>query len=595
MTWLVPSVLATLISSLVLSFAYLVLAYIENREYLWIWFWAWLLSSFRFAFMLLYIQYPGIGLYALINLQLSLFSGLLLYLGTIYWLELKTGKFVIVLGLLISANSIIGHYLNTSFFYKTAPVFFYVGGIYLVLGWNYLRQKENKFSILIGIFFVIWGLHKLDYPFVRQISVLAPLGYMLGTTLSMLVAVSMILLYLINTKKDLTVSNKKLQTDIRIIKDIELENSKQKQIAGEATRVKDNFLSNISHELRTPLNGAIGMIELLRSLEQAEESKYYLDLAAQSVDRLFSIVKDLLDFVQIDSGNLGLIIESLDFEKMINHTVELFSKQLNEKGLSILSINQGNTKIFTGDKARTAQIIISLLSNAVKFSNKGKITISYSIDPNLHISISDEGIGIPKEKIDTIFNVLEQLEDPYTKKFDGLGLGLAIVKNLIDLMEGKMTVKSELGKGTVFYITIPGSEQIPLKIDKKEKSALSPEEFTILIAEDESISRIYIREILRKNNFPVLEAINGKEVLDLLKTNHPELILMDINMPVLNGLDATIQLRKTDKFKKKPIFALTAYTGKNDIAQYLSAGFNEVLAKPIDENNLIDKIKEYAK
>jgi PAS domain S-box-containing protein len=364
-----------------------------------------------------------------------------------------------------------------------------------------------------------------------------------------------------------------------------------------ANRVKDNFLANVSHELRTPLNGAIGMIELLRNLEQTEESSYYLDLAAQSVDRLFSIVKDLLDFVQIDSGKLGLIVESFDFDKMMAHTIGLFNDRLQEKDLSISSRNQGNEKVFTGDRTRTAQIIISLLSNAVKFSNKGTIAISYSIDPDLNISIADEGIGIAEEEIDDIFNTLEQLEDPYTKKYDGLGLGLAIVKNLIDLMEGELTVKSELGKGTVFHITIPVSKIVSKQTDIKEKSdrksTVSPEDVHILIAEDEGINRIFIREILKKNKFPVIEAKNGKEVLDLVKTQSTDLILMDIGMPVLSGLDATIELRKMEEFKKIPILALTAYTGKDDITRFLSAGFNEVLAKPINENNLIEKIKEY--
>lgn len=366
----------------------------------------------------------------------------------------------------------------------------------------------------------------------------------------------------------------------------------------EANRVKDNFLANVSHELRTPLNGAIGMIELLRNLEQTEESSYYLDFASQSVDRLFSIVKDLLDFVQIDSGKLGLIVESFDFDKLIGHAIGSFKSRLKEKDLSILSRNQGNDKVFTGDKARTAQIIISLLSNAVKFSKKGTISISYSIDPDLNISIADEGIGIAEEEIDDIFNTLEQLEDPYTKQYDGLGLGLAIVKNLTDLMEGKLTVKSELGKGTVFHITIPASKVVSKQTDIKEKSdrksTVSQEDFHILIAEDEGINRIFIREILKKNKFPVIEAKNGKEVLDLVKTQSPQLILMDIGMPVLSGLDATIELRKMEEFKKIPILALTAYTGKDDITRFLSAGFNEVLAKPINENNLIKKIKEYS-
>ncbi len=415
-------------------------------------------------------------------------------------------------------------------------------------------------------------------------------------TLIIILIVSVV--YLIKTKKSLVISNKILKLDIQERKEIEKEYAKQTKIAEEATNIKNNFLANISHELRTPLNGAIGMIELLKNLDQTEESSYYLDLAEQSVDRLYSTIKDLLDFVQIDSGKLGLIIESFDFEKMINNSIEVFKPVLEEKELSVIFKNLGNKNIFTGDKARIAQILISLLSNAVKFSEKGIISISYLLDSNLEISISDEGIGIADHDLENIFNTLQQLEDPYTKKFEGLGLGLAIVKNLIDLMNGNLKVTSELGKGTTFNITIPESSITNKHNEYEKKSSsdteMASEDFTILIAEDEGINRVFIREILRKNKFPVLEAKNGEEVLKLVKTNSPELILMDINMPVLSGLDAAIELRKIERFNNIPILALTAYTGENDIPKFLSAGFNAVLAKPINENNLIKKIKEYA-
>ena len=598
MTWLIPSVTATLISSIVLSFAYLVLSYIEKQKHLWIWFFAWITYSLRFIFMLLYINYPEIILFAVLNLNFSLLSGLLLYWGTISWQKLKIRKSIVFIGALLSVNSVIGNLVNSDFYYQTAPIYIYIGIIYLGLGWRYLKSKESRFGVFLGILFIIWGLHKIDYPFIRQISSLAPWGYLLGAALAMLVSTSMILHYLLNAKKNLNYSNRELQLDIQKRKKIELDYDKQKKIAEDANRVKNNFLSNISHELRTPLNGAIGMIELLKDMEQTEESTYYLDLASQSVDRLFSIIKNLLDFVQIDSGSLCLIVETFNIDTMIKHSIGVFSNQLKEKNLSISFKNNNTYNNFAGDKARIAQIIVSLLSNAVKFSKNGVITISYSIDPDLKISISDEGIGIPEDKIAEIFKTLQQLEDPYTKQYDGIGIGLAIVKNLVDLMGGSIKVNSEPGKGTTFTITIPASENTQLKeeieVKPNYKSALSPEDFPILIAENEGINRIFIREILKKHKFPVIEAKNGKEVLDLVETHSPRLILMDIEMPVLNGHDAAIELRKMERFMKTPILALTAYTGKDDILQFLSAGFNEILGKPIVEDELITKIREYS-
>jgi len=190
---------------------------------------------------------------------------------------------------------------------------------------------------------------------------------------------------------------------------------------------------------------------------------------------------------------------------MINYSIGLFTDQLKRKNLSVVINNMGTNNLFNGDKARVAQIIISLLSNAVKFSRDGNITINYSINPNLQISISDEGIGIKKDKISDIFKALEQLEDPYTKQYDGLGLGLAIVKKLVDLMEGVLKVESEWGKGTIFHITIPASAHVStvkVNIETKHTKVLtSSENFTILIAEDESINRIFIKKYFLKAIF----------------------------------------------------------------------------------------------
>ena len=282
---------------------------------------------------------------------------------------------------------------------------------------------------------------------------------------------------------------------------------------------------------------------------------------------------------------------------MINYSIGLFTDQLKRKNLSVVINNMGTNNLFNGDKARVAQIIISLLSNAVKFSRDGNITINYSINPNLQISISDEGIGIKKDKISDIFKALEQLEDPYTKQYDGLGLGLAIVKKLVDLMEGVLKVESEWGKGTIFHITIPASAHVStvkVNIETKHTKVLtSSENFTILIAEDESINRIFIKKILSKSNFSVIEASNGKEVLELVKTQRPNIIIMDIGMPELNGLDTINKLREMDKFKTIPIFALTAYTDKEDITQFSTAGFDKILSKPVKENSLIKIINNY--
>ncbi|MCK5200183.1 MAG: response regulator, partial [Spirochaetales bacterium] len=367
----------------------------------------------------------------------------------------------------------------------------------------------------------------------------------------------------------------------------------------EANKEKSNFLANINHELRTPLNCISGLLSVLDSMDFSESERYFLDMASSSAKHLSSIIQDILTLPDIDSGRLGLFNNTVRIEELIKKTVNILTPKARKKGLEIIVDGSDYTGDFIGDRIRITEILEKLLSNAIKFSKSGTIGVSYTVDSSLKLIISDTGIGIPKNKIDKLFIPFNQLEDPYTKMYEGIGIGLAIIKNILDLMGGKISVESEVGRGSVFTVHIPNNiaiqkieqKKIP---DKPKDNRLDISKLTLLIAEDESINRLYLKNILKTVKHRVLEAKNGKEAVEITISEKPDLIFMDIGMPVMNGVEATKQIRKTDSFSEIPIIALTAHTHKKDIEHFLKSGLNEVITKPFQESDIHSVIRKYS-
>jgi signal transduction histidine kinase len=366
----------------------------------------------------------------------------------------------------------------------------------------------------------------------------------------------------------------------------------------EANKAKSNFLANINHELRTPLNGVSGMLSVLESMDISDSERYFLDMAVTSADHLSSIMQDILSYSEIDSGRLGIFNQAVQIEQLIQNTVNLLTPRSREKNIDIIFEGKDNSDVFFGDSARITEILEKLLSNAIKFSDSGTIKIHFEVNQDLKLSISDHGIGIQADRLTEIFQPFQQLEDPYTKKYQGVGIGLAIIKKLLDLMEGEISVESELETGSVFTIIIPNnasavkleksSNNVELSVNRSDSPNLN-----ILIAEDESINRMYLKNILNKAGHHVLEVCNGEEALAKTLAENPDFIFMDIGMPVMNGIEATKCIRKTDGFSTIPIIALTAHTHKEDIEKFLNSGLNEVLKKPFKENEIHSIIKKY--
>ncbi len=387
--------------------------------------------------------------------------------------------------------------------------------------------------------------------------------------------------------------------DITERKEYEERLIKEKEKAEESDRLKGAFLANVSHELRTPLNGIMGMHNLLKETSLGQEQLNYLEMAENAANNLFTIIRDLLDLSRIDTHKLKLHYTEFDVIRQFEMLGSLFSDKASKNGIDLVFEHEENELSWIGDKARISQIVMNLISNAIKFSDNGRVLLKVRGGKLLEITVSDEGIGIAPEKIEEIFKPFHQLENPYTKKVQGIGAGLAIVKNITELMAGTIEVTSNQRKGTTFTVKIPPgikssadiSEHI---IDENRNKNFRKKIKTILVAEDDRISLLFIRNILQKHGYDVLEASNGIDAVKIALEKNPDLILMDIGLPKMNGLDAILNIRKNKESGTIPIIAVTAHAHKDDKTRILKSGADEIITKPYDKNYLLKRINKYS-
>lgn len=365
----------------------------------------------------------------------------------------------------------------------------------------------------------------------------------------------------------------------------ELQVAKDK--AEENEQLKSAFLANMSHEIRTPLNSILGFSEFLKNDDLPKEKKdLYLNIIHSGGQRLLTIISDIVDISKIDAGQFSLHFETCMLNKLIDDLHKQFSlsKNCENVQLSTSTFFSDDIANISTDTTRLSQVLSNLLENAIKFTKKGSIDIGYTLtDGQLKFHVRDTGIGIPIEEQEIIFKRFRQTNQDKSSVPTGTGLGLSIAKGIIDLFKGEIWVDSTLGEGATFYFTIP---YLPAtKIDKKEESPanellLQTAGKTILVAEDEPSNFIYLKELLNRYNYNVLHAKNGQEAVEfVVKQIHIDLILMDIKMPVMNGLQATLEIRKINR--EIPVIAQTAYAMANDRKRALEVGCNDYLSKPI--------------
>lgn len=374
---------------------------------------------------------------------------------------------------------------------------------------------------------------------------------------------------------------------------------KDAQQKAEASKnAKEIFLANMSHEIRTPMNAIIGMADLLSESNLEHKEKSYINAIKVSSENLLVILNDILDFSKIDSGKLELEKHPFAFYTLIDNLLLQFELKLSNKNLTLLKeIDNRINFQFESDSTRLNQILINLLSNSIKFTDKGSITIRCNLiqeteDKQLiEFIVADTGIGIDATKIESIFESFKQEDSSINRKYGGTGLGLSICKQLVELFGGQLTVTSKKGEGSTFSFAIwlnktsinPDNENSDELINKVKFTNT-----TILLVEDNKMNQLIAQTILEQSGISVDKANNGIEAVNMAKQRKYDLILMDIQMPEMDGMEATKMIRLDDKFI--PIIALTANAIKGDREKYINIGMNDYVSKPFNKNELIKVI-----
>lgn len=397
--------------------------------------------------------------------------------------------------------------------------------------------------------------------------------------------------------------------DITQEKNNELGLIEAKKEAEELAKAKSQFLSNMSHEIRTPMNAIIGLTNVLLVDGQLNDLQTEnLNTLKFSADNLLVIINDILDLSKIESGKLTFEEIGFDCKKIIEQVTKTFSFQVKDKDVKVQSQVADNLPAqLVGDPYRLTQILNNLVSNAVKFTAEGSVTINskfISADNEgkalMEFKVSDTGIGIPKEKLSSIFESFTQAYTDTTRKFGGTGLGLAITKQLIEVQGGKIEVYSDLGKGTTFTFTIPFKTSNDIQTNTIDTTAISDaqlEGLTIAVAEDNRANQLVIRQILARWKIKVILLNNGREAVEYLETETPDLLFMDLQMPEMNGFDAIEAIRNPDSKvlnKDLPVLALTADVFPETRDKIFSSGMNDYLLKPLNVEELKDKLIRYA-
>ena len=390
-----------------------------------------------------------------------------------------------------------------------------------------------------------------------------------------------------------------IHLDITSQKKLEQALEQEKIKAEEASKTKEAFLANMSHEIRTPLNAIIGFLRELSKQELTEIQKIYIENSSIASKHLLAIINNILDISKIEANEMALEKEDFILQKSIKNVVTVLEPKAIQKGIQLtISWDKKIAKVLKGDSLRLEQILFNLIGNAIKFTSKGSITVTAQlifdtpINQQINLTISDTGIGMDEEYIDNIFKKFSQEDKKTTRKFGGTGLGMAITKELVSLMEGTIKVDSKKGVGTAIEIVLnfpKGNEKNIIESSITEEESLHLGGIKILLVEDNELNRMVAQNSLQYYNCQVAEAENGLQAIECLNKEHFDIILMDIQMPELDGIEATTIIRNKLKLNT-PIIALTANAFKSEIEKCFIAGVNDYITKPFDEKLLIETI-----
>lgn len=375
-------------------------------------------------------------------------------------------------------------------------------------------------------------------------------------------------------------------------------------------RTRSDFLSNISHEMRTPMNGIIDMVDQLSEKVMDQESSQLVRSLRVCAEDLLVIVNDVLGFSKLEAGKVDLEKMPFSLGQSVQHLVPLLQERLKEKNINLqLCLDEGLAEFYLGDVTRIKQVLLNFLSNAIKFTQSGgqiilkvhrqKNEITEESLDHLVLSVEDTGMGIAEENLNLIFNSFSQVDASITRRFGGTGLGLSISQKLVQLMGGQIWVESQLGRGSEFFFSID-LVRVQMSVDKTEiyrKSAKDFSHLKILLAEDHKMNQKVVLRLLQKMNCEPCIVENGQEALEELVRVHYDVVLMDIQMPVMSGLEATQEIRKKELSMQQPyIIALTASNQAHEKKLFLAKGMNDHISKPLrleDLENALDKYQSF--
>ena len=398
----------------------------------------------------------------------------------------------------------------------------------------------------------------------------------------------------VEREREIEAARDRLERQAEELSELAIRLEQERERAEEANLAKSQFLAMMSHELRTPMTGVLGMVDLLNKTDVTTSQQDMLNTLHRSASALLELLNDILDFSKIEAGEFDLEIIDFRLSDLMDDVRDLFSPVLSAKGLTLTVDFKGNIEdVVRGDPTRLRQVLLNLIGNANKFTEAGGVTInvkqdrSLSEDLTLRFEVVDTGIGIPPEDQHRLFQAFVQAESHTTRKFGGTGLGLAICKQIVEAMGGVIWIESEVGVGSTFTFTCPSSVGNPDKAgtihsDSRVSQTVSLSPMRILIAEDNPTTQMLVRSMLERDGHAVVTADNGREAVEALESAEFDIILMDMQMPVMDGPDAMREIRlRAGNAAQTPIIALTADAIRTHRQGYIDAGANVIVTKPI--------------
>jgi len=402
--------------------------------------------------------------------------------------------------------------------------------------------------------------------------------------------------------------NEELADEIEQRKRVEKELKNAKEAAEAASKTKSEFLANMSHEIRTPMNGILGTLQLLQGTSLTDSQDEYVSIAYSSGEALLSLLNDILDFSKIEAGKLELEYIPFNLVSLVRELTVLLSQRASERKVELLSdLDEEIPSVIKGDSVRIRQILANLLTNAIKFTDDGTVTIKASVLDRtekvvrLKIEVIDSGIGISEEAQRKLFNSFTQADGSTTRKYGGTGLGLAIVRQLVTLMRGRLGVDSEEGKGACFWIEIafeiPDEKIVSSQVEKQAVELADKLEGHVLLVEDNPINQMIAKKMLEKIGLTYELVVNGEEAVARIKQPHEfKAVLMDCQMPVMDGYEATHAIRELEQkssLEHMPVIAMTANAMEGDKDKCLQAGMDDYVAKPVKQDALKQVLSDW--